>query len=123
MNAFGAAALKAWFSVLATVVMAVGGYLTDNVYTGQEIVSTVLVFLGTVGVWYFPNTWKGVTQVSKFVAMLLTGSLGTLLVVWSDGTVSGSDWTQVIVAGLAAVGVLALPNPGYVPITPAPVVP
>lgn len=113
---FGSVALKAWLGVLATVVMAVGGYLTDNVYTGPEIVATVMVFLGTVGVWVFPDTWTGVARASKFIAMLLTGALGTLLTLWADGNISGSDIAQIVIAGLAAVGIGVVSNPGYVPV-------
>lgn len=123
LSDFGPAALKAYGGVVMTVAMFLASALTDNHITSAEWVNTGLVFLGTVGVWYFPNTSGGAMagRIAKFVAMVLTGVLGQLLVVWvPDGMISGAEWAQLIVAVLGSIGIVAVPNVGYVWASPRP---
>jgi hypothetical protein len=108
-----AAYLKTWFGVLMTVLMGVSSLIADGHMSVADWIATGMIFVGTVAVWRFPN--EHVNDVAKFIAMILAGTLPVVGLVLADGMVTVPEIVQLVVAALTAGGVVAVPNPGYVP--------
>lgn len=97
---------KAYVAVLGLVLLGAYDVLADG-WQLQDGIQIGIVFLGTVGVWLFPNAEA--LAVAKFWAMFLIGALGQVLVVLPDG-VTVQEGISVALAALAAIGVARVPN-------------
>jgi hypothetical protein len=108
---------KKFFSMLlATVLAAIAPALTDNTFSVTEIFNVLAVALGAVGVLGAGNLPAGVWAYMKgYVAA------ASAIVVFASSALT-DGWTnaetiQAILAGLGAVGVIALPGPVVAPVS------
>jgi hypothetical protein len=103
------------------VVQAISGALfilaaaiTDNTITDQEVVAIVIAGLTGVGVYLVPRLTGTVGRYSKgIVAFVGAAVQAVALLVDAGGTFGGispSEWLYVLLAALAAVGVVIVPN-------------
>ena len=94
--------------VIATVLSAVSAALVgDNVISPQEWVNVAILGVGALGVFAAPNV-PGANY-TKSILAVLTAVLTVLSSVIIGG-VGTTEIIQIILAGLGAVGVYALPN-------------
>jgi hypothetical protein len=114
-------------SVLAIVAAAIGILVTglsDNVLTPTELTNVAIVIVTALGVYLVPNLPEGPAKYLKFAVALLGAALVTLSSLL-DGGVTTSEWLQVALAALTALGVYVVPNTPildagtYVPGTPS----
>lgn len=91
--------------------------LSDNRLDVSEVLNLVIVVLGAVGVYLVPNLEKGLGAYLKGIIAFLTAGIIALLSFLSDG-VSLSEWMQVLIAALAAIGVVIVPNMKAAVVTP-----
>ena len=99
--------VKSAVAVLTLLLTALATYLTDNHVDTQEYIQLALVLLGSVGVWYFPNTTAA--SVAKTAAMVLTAFLGQFAVVIVDG-LTGPELVELGITLLGAIGVYVFKN-------------
>lgn len=96
---------KAILMVVGIIVSAIVAATTDGVFTGPEIVNVVLVGFGAGGVWLVPNLSYGVAKYAKAIIAMMFAA-GTLAVdLIGDGLTWSEGW-QLVVAAVAAVGVI-----------------
>lgn len=99
-------------AVGATVIAAIAAALADDNFTRVELINTMIVACSAVGVVIVPDLEAGVARHAKAIVAGLGAALALLVTLISDG-VSASEWLQVLVAGLAALGIPALPGPKH----------
>lgn len=102
---------KFWLAVLATIVQALIPVLDDDVIDRMEWVIVAIAAVNAVMVVVIPNLPVGglVNYLKSFTAAAMAAlTLMTTLLV--DGTLSGTDWLNIGVAVLAALGIWAVPN-------------
>lgn len=99
---------KFFAAVVATVLTAVVAALTgDNVISSTEWVNIAILGVGACAVFTGANIPGA--RYTKVVLAVLTAVL-TVLVSAIIGGITPTEWIQVILAGLGAVGVYAVPN-------------
>jgi hypothetical protein len=98
--------LKAYAAVLGLVLVGAYDLLADG-WQAQDGAQLAIVFLGTVGVWLFPNAEA--LRYAKFIAMLGIAGIGQWIVCWPDG-VTVQEWISIGIAVLASAGVVAVRN-------------
>lgn len=98
---------KSLLAIVATVVSALVGFMTDSVITPAEWINVAILAVGAAAVFAAPNVPGA--PVTKAILAVLTAVL-TLLVSLIAGGLSPSDWLQLAVAALAALGIYAVPN-------------
>lgn len=100
-------------AILSAIAVALTG---DATFSSVEIVNILIATVGAVGVFYVPNAPNG--PVAKSVVAGLLAALTLLATYVGNGTFSGvdiSEWLQIILAGVGALGVYGLRNtPGAV---------
>lgn len=104
---------KPVLQVLATLAMLIVAALTgDNHISGVETLNIANGTLTAVGVWWFPNLTGGVGKYAKFGAAFLSAvfMLATNLI--AEG-ITISEWLQLVIAGLAAVGIIVPKAPQH----------
>lgn len=97
---------KSLVAVLATVLVAVSSSLSGGI-TSAEWVGVAIAATGAVAVFAAPNVPGA--KYTKSILAVLTAALAFISTTISDG-LSGSDWLQVAILGLGAVGVYAFKN-------------
>lgn len=102
--------LKFIAQVVATVVAAIVAASVDNVVDNTEWINVVIVGLGAVAVLGAGNLPSGVWAYAKTIVAAASAGAVFLQSAISDG-ISSSEWLQLGLAVLGAVGVLALPGP------------
>lgn len=101
---------KFFAMVVATVLSAVMAALVgDSVISPQEWVNIAILGVGALGVFAAPNV-PGARYTKSILAVLAAGL--TVLASTIIGGVSTVEWIQIVLAGLAAVGVYAVKNQG-----------
>lgn len=114
--------LKA-FGVVAVTVLTFAVSLATNGITDQEWVLIAGTGASAIGVAIVPNLDAGIGAIAKTVLAFIAAGLAVLYNVVLGG-LTPTEWIEVLVAGLAAVGVTALPNtwpPAVIPpVAPAP---
>lgn len=110
--------LKAWGQLAVAVLAAIYAALTDsdtgNSITTQEWIVIVGLAVGSAAVWIVPNLDEGVARYAKTIASFVTAGLPVLYVVIPGG-LTQAETIEVVLAGLAAIGFVAVKgNPGYV---------
>lgn len=101
---------KACAAVLATILAGVVGALTgDNVISPVEWINVAILAVGALAVFAAPNVPGA--SITKAVLAVLSAVLVLLVNLIVDG-VTVSEWLQLGVAALGALGVYAIPNQG-----------
>jgi hypothetical protein len=99
---------KAGAAVVATVLVAVIAAMTgDNVISDVEWINTAIAGVGSLAVFAAPNVPGA--RYTKAVLAVLSAVLVLLVNLIVDG-VTVSEWMQLGVAALGALGVYAVPN-------------
>lgn len=100
---------KAIGAVLVTIGTAIVGFLTDDVMSPEEWALVVGIAAGAVGVAIVPNfpPGSGIQGALKAVVMATTAGSAALALVISGGLTTAEVW-EVIIASLAALGVVTL---------------
>jgi hypothetical protein len=94
--------------VIATILSAVTAALVgDNFITPQEWVNVAILAVGAASVFAAPNV-PGATYTKTILAVL--AAVLTVLASVIVGGVGTTELIQMVLAGLAAVGVFAVPN-------------
>lgn len=94
--------------IIATGIAAVLVALTgDGQFSDVELINVAIAVVGAVGVLYVPNAPNG--AVAKMVVSALMAALTLAVNLIADG-VTISEWLQLVMAALAAIGVYAIPN-------------
>jgi hypothetical protein len=96
------------YIVLAAVTFLVTA-LSDDAVTGEELVNLGVIVLGAIGVYLVPNFPEGVAKYWKTAITAATAALVAVLSFWSEG-ISTTEWLQIGIAALAAIGVYIVPN-------------
>lgn len=91
-------------TVLSAIVAATAG---DGVVDAQEWVNVAILAVGSAGVFAAPNVPH--SQYTKAVIAVLSAAL-TVLSTAILGGIDSTEIMQMVLAGLAAVGVYAVPN-------------
>lgn len=103
---------KGLAAAAATVLTALAAALADNGMSTVELINTLIVLCSAVGVVIVPDLDTGVARYAKPIVAALGAALTLLVTLIADG-VTASEWIQVVLAGLGAVGVTALPGPKH----------
>lgn len=99
---------KFFAAVVATILSAIVAALTgDGVVSATEWVNVAIAAVGAAGVFAAPNV-PGARYTKAVIAVL--AAVLTLLASLIVGGVSGAELMQLVIAGLAAVGVYSVPN-------------
>jgi FtsH-binding integral membrane protein len=94
--------------ILATAVSAaVVALTTDGAFSDVELINIAIAAVGAVGVFYVPNAPNG--PVAKAVVAVLMAVLTLAVNLIVDG-VTLSEWLQLVVAALGAIGVYGVRN-------------
>lgn len=100
---------KALAAILATILSAVVAALTDGTVTPAEWVNVAILAVGAAAVFAAPNVPGA--PVTKAVLAVLSAVLVLLVSMVGGGWhLDISDWLQLGVAALGALGVYAVPN-------------
>jgi len=104
-------------SILLVVAAGIGiltAALTDGTVSSIEYVNIGIAVVGAVAVYIVPNLAAGIGQYIKFLIAALAAALAALVVILGPTlgfeALSASDWLNVILAGLAAIGLYIVPN-------------
>jgi hypothetical protein len=99
---------KSLAAVAAAIISAVIAALTgDQAVTASEWVNVILAGVAAAAVFTAPNV-PGARYTK--VVLAVAAAVGALLASFvTDGGVSGTEWLQLLLAGLGAVGVYAAP--------------
>jgi 2-keto-3-deoxy-6-phosphogluconate aldolase len=102
---------KALAAVGATVLSGVVAALTlDQTITPVEWVNVAILGAGALGVFAAPNVPGA--RYTKAVLAVITAVLTLTVQLLFDGVLDVTDWLQLGVAALGALGVYAVPNSG-----------
>lgn len=110
-------------AIVAAVLVVFAAAITDNSITTAEAVNMAIAFVTAGAVWLARNGEVGTPVFRRYLRGILafTGAaLALLASVLSDG-VTLSEWTQIVLAGLGAIGVVAFTD-GQSPLPEAPLV-
>lgn len=111
--------LKFGAQVLATVLAALATALFgDNRITTNEGVNILILALGSIAVLGAGNLPAGVWSYTKSIVAAATAAAVVLESALLTSGVSPTEWVQIILAALGAVGVFAVRGPNVVPIAP-----
>lgn len=105
---------KAVAQAIATILAGLVPFLVDGHLTTVETVNLFLLAFATLGVAVVPNLNAGTAKYAKGVVAVGIAVLTLLATFLAEGTgFGGGQVIQLILAGLGAVGVVALPAPQY----------
>lgn len=100
---------KAIAAVVATILSGLVAALMDGTIDPTEWINVAILGVGALAVFAAPNV-PGARYTKSVLAVL--AAVLTLLVSLIPGGISLSDWLQIGVAALGALGVWAVPNSG-----------
>ncbi|HYF71376.1 MAG TPA: hypothetical protein VD864_01070 [Nocardioides sp.] len=99
---------KAIVQVFATIISAAIVALTgDNTIDAVEWINIAITGVGALNVFAGPNVPGA--SITKFVLSFFSAVLVLLVNLIADG-ITVSEWLQLLIAGLSAAGVYAMPN-------------
>lgn len=105
--------LKAWGQLAVAILLAVYAALTDGGIDQQEWIVIAGAGVGALGVYIVPNLDEGVGKYAKSFVSFMTAGLPVLYVVIPGG-LTQAEVLEVVLAGLAAIGLVAgVGNAGY----------
>lgn len=111
---------KALAAVVATVLSGVIAALTgDGVVSNIEWINVAILAAGACGVFTSPNV-PGAGY-SKLAIAVITAVLTLAVQLLADGALDVTDWLQLGMAALGALGVYAVPNTGASHVVDGPV--
>lgn len=116
---------KSIVMVIAAGIGILTAALSDGVVSATEFVNIAIAIVTAVGVYIIPNLEEGAGKIAKFLVAAFGAGLQALVVIlgdslgWTD--VSSSDWLNVLLAALAAVGLYIVPNVAAVNVESSPV--
>lgn len=94
--------------ILATAISAAIVALTgDGAFSDVELINIAIAAVGAIGVVYVPNASNA--RIAKAVVAALMAVLTLAVNLIADG-VTLSEWLQLVVAGLGALGVYSVSN-------------
>jgi hypothetical protein len=99
-------------SIAAIIAAALGILVTalsDDALSPAELTNVTIAIVTAIGVFLVPTLPAGPARYTKFAVALLGAALITLSSLL-DGGVTTSEWLQVALSALAAVGVYVVPN-------------
>lgn len=100
--------------LVATVLSAILAALTgDQSISPTEWVNVIIGAVGVLAVYVVPNVSGSAATYAKGIVAALTAVLVLAQSMISDG-ISGTEWIQLAMAALGALGVVALPGPAPV---------
>lgn len=106
-------AAKTWAMVGVAVLTAVYAALTDNGIDQREWLVIIGTGVGAFGVYIVPEMESGIARGAKTVVAFISAGLPVLYVV-IDGGLTTAEVIEVVLAGLAAIGLVAgFGNQGY----------
>lgn len=100
---------KAVLMIIASAVTILVAALSDNVVTVSELVNVAIAIVTAIGVYLVPNLADGAARYLKFGVAIVGAALVALSSALTDG-VTISEWLQILLAALAAIGVVIVPN-------------
>jgi hypothetical protein len=103
---------KTWLAALTAVASLLVGFLSDNSMSLHEWILFGGSFAIAIQMYVVPNLDASVAKYAKGVTAFVTAALAVLIVVLPGG-VTTSEWIQVGIAALAAIGVPLLPAPQF----------
>jgi hypothetical protein len=108
-------------AIAGTVIMFIyNRFIDDSRLSGLDWITIANMVVGAVGVWWATNgpVGSGLWQYAKTGMMGLSAALTAFLtIIQPNGEIhapSGSEWWQIAIAVLTAVGVLVVPGPRLV---------
>lgn len=105
--------------LVATALSAILAALTgDQTIEPTEWVNVIIGAVGVLAVYVVPNVTGSAATYAKGIVAALTAVLVLAQSMISDG-ISGTEWIQLAMAALGALGVVALPGPAPVAARPA----
>jgi len=106
---------KAWAQAVATVLAGLIPLLVDHQLSGVELTNTLLLLLSAVTVYVVPNLTDTVAKYAKGTVAVGTAVATLLISLFADGTyaLDTSEWIQLALAALGAVGVVGFKAPQY----------
>lgn len=103
---------KLWTSIVGAVLLGLAEFLPDNDLSALDWIKLVNMAAGVVLVGQLTNTiWN---KYAKGLAQLVAGSVPVLIVQLVDGWQTHLDLIPVLIAAGTAIGVISIPNVGYV---------
>jgi hypothetical protein len=105
--------MKFWLAVVATVVQALIGALSDGGVSGLEAILIGIAFVNAVIVVVVPNLSEGAAKYAKGITAGVMAALTLASTLFADGALSSQDWLQIGVAVLAALGILGVGAPQW----------
>lgn len=110
--------LKFAAQVIATVIAGIIAALADNRLSDLEWINVVILGLGSVAVLGAGNMSDGVWKYTKLIVSAATAGAVVLHTLIADGIDLGtSQWLQILVAVLAALGVFGVKGPLVEPVS------
>lgn len=116
---------KSIVMVIAAGIGILTAALSDGVVSATEFVNIAIAIVTAIGVYIVPNLDAGVGKYAKTIVAAVGAGLSALIVIlgtnlgWAD--VSSSDWLNVLLAALAAVGLYIVPNVAALNVETSPV--
>lgn len=108
MKKYGKFIAQVFFTAVAALIAA----LTDNHVDAAEWINVFIAALGSVAVLGAGNLPSGIWAYTKTIVSAATAAATLLVSFVSDGgTITGSEWLQVVLAAAAVLGVWAAPGP------------
>lgn len=96
------------YIALAAVTFLVTG-LSDDVLSLEEGINLGIIIAGAVGVYLIPNFPETVAKYAK-TAVTFAVAFGVALLSFLTDGVTTTEWLQIGIAALAAIGVYIVPN-------------
>ncbi len=95
--------------IALTAVMFLITALSDDALSVEELLNLAVAVIGAVVVYAVPNFPSTVGRYAKTIATALTAGILLAISFLTDG-ISLTEWMQIGVASLAAIGVFIVPN-------------
>lgn len=113
---------KTWLAAVAAVASLLVGFLSDNTLSVHEWILLGGSFAVAVQMYVVPNLDATVAKYAKGVAAVVTSAFAVLIVVLPGG-VTTSEWIQVGIAAVAAIGIPLFPAPQFPAVPSKPIGP
>jgi hypothetical protein len=102
--------LKFFVQLAATVLAALYPLIVDGNFSVEEQLNVLIVGLGAVGVLGAGNLPEGVWRYTKLIVSVASAMAVLAASLITDGF-NGAEIVQIVIAGLAALGVRQAPGP------------
>lgn len=103
---------KALVTLFTAVAAGIVAALTDNQLSAAELINTAIIGISAIGVYFVPNLTGGSAKFAKAIVAGLA-AVGTLAVNLIVDGVTISEWLQMVIAFCGAAGVIIPRAPQY----------